>query len=134
MGSSSLDSMRVAAVVFLAVSGTALTKTVPLEDRQLPDLAALTGLLGLLSGGGATGADPLSTLLSLLGNNGATGGIGDLFGGATGSSSTPPPDQGKGGKGKGKGKGGKGDLLSGLLAGRSLGEDRQLDALTGLLA
>merc|ERR1712112_739794 len=120
MGSSTLASMRVAAVVFLALCGTVLSKTVPQEDRQLPDLGALTGLLGLLSGCGASGANPLSTLLSLLGNNGDTGGISDLLGGATGKG--------------GKGKGGKGDLLSGLLGGRSLEEDRQLDALAGLLA
>merc|ERR1711862_204337 len=134
MGSSSLTRMRVAAIVFLALCGTAVTKTVPEEDRQLPNLGALTGLLGggnglaeLLGGGGApggalpsnllggltgaAGANPLSNLLGLLGNNGAAGGISNLLGGSTG----------KGGKGKGgKGKGGKGDIFSGLFGGRSL--------------
>merc|ERR1712203_840056 len=124
MGSSTLTSMRVAAVVFLALCGTALTKTVPEEDRQLPDLGALTGLLGLLSGGGASGdsgANLLSTLLGLLGNNGATEesgkGLSDIFSG-------------------GKGKAGKGDSLSGIFGRSSVEEDRQLpnlEALTGLL-
>merc|ERR1711970_39473 len=112
MGSSTLTSMRVAAVVFLALCGTALTKTVPEEDRQLPDLGALTGLLGLLNGGDASGdagANLLSTLLGLLGNNGAS------------------EESGK--RGKGKGKGGKGDSLSGLFGRSSLGEDRQLPTL-----
>merc|ERR1712212_1147826 len=149
MGSSSLTRMRVAAIVILALCGTAVTKTVPEEDRQLSNLGALTGLLGggnglagLLGGGGAPGgalpsnllgglteaaeANPLSNLLGLLGNNGATGGISNLLGGATGKGG-----KGKGGKGGilsnlgnlgkgGKGKGGKGDIFSGLFGGRSL--------------
>merc|ERR1712212_1476265 len=127
MGSSTLTSMRVAAVVFLALCGTAVTKTVPQEDRQLPDLGALTGLLGLLSGGGASGdsgANLLSTLLGLLDNNGATGESGKGKG-----------KEGKGGKGLtdifSGGKGGKGDLLSGLLGRSAPGEDRQLPNLEG---
>merc|ERR1711973_774524 len=123
MGSSSLTSMRVAAIVILALCGAAVTNTVPEEDRQLSNLGALlgggNGLAGLLGGGGApggalpsnllgglTGATPLSNLLGLLGNNGATGGISDLFGEATGKG--------------GKGKGGKGNIFSGLAGGRSL--------------
>merc|ERR1712212_66655 len=142
MGSSSLTRMRVAAIVILALSGTAVTKTVPEEDRQLPNLGALTGLLGggnglagLLGGGGAqggalpsnllgsltgaAGANPLSNLLGLLGNNGATGGISNLLG---------KGGKGKGGKGGilsnldgfGKGGKGKGGIFSGLSGGRSL--------------
>merc|ERR1711970_667437 len=147
MGSSSLTRMRVAAIVILALCGTAVTKTVPEEDRQLSNLGALTGVLGggnglagLFGGGaapggalpsnllggltGATGANPLSNLLGLLGNNGATGGSSNLLDGATGKG-------GKGGKGGilsnlgnlgkgGKGKGGKGNIFSGLFGGRSL--------------
>merc|ERR1711970_598691 len=143
MGSSSLTRMRVAAIVILALCGTAVTKTVPEEDRQLSNLGALTGLLGggnglagLLGGvgapggalpsnllcglTGASGANPLSNLLGLLGNNGATGGISNLLGGSTGKGG-----KGKGGKGGilsnlsgfgkgGKGKGGKGGFLSNL--------------------
>merc|ERR1711970_215712 len=146
MGSSSLTRMRVAAIVILALCGTAVTKTVPEEDRQLSNLGALTGLLGggiglagLLGGGGAqggalpsnllggltgaSGANPLSNLLGLLGNNGATGGISNFLGGSTGKGG-----KGKGGKGKGGflsnlgnlGKGGKGGIFSGLSGGRSL--------------
>merc|ERR1711970_1150873 len=123
MGSSSLTRMRVAAIVILALCGTAVTKTVPEEDRQLSNLGALTGLLGggnglagLLGGDaapggalpsnllggltGATGANPLSNLLGLLGSNGATGGSSNLLDGATGKG--------------GKGKGGKGGILSNL--------------------
>merc|ERR1711970_822671 len=123
MGSSSLTRMRVAAIVILALCGTAVTKTVPEEDRQLSNLGALTGLLGggnglagLLGGGGAqgealpsnllggltgaAGANPLSNLLGLLGNNGATGGISNFLGGSAGKG--------------GKGKGGKGGILSNL--------------------
>merc|ERR1711970_1366857 len=141
MGSSSLTRMRVAAIVILALCGTAVTKTVPEEDRQLSNLGALTGVLGggnglagLFGGGaapggalpsnllggltGATGANPLSNLLGLLGNNGATGGSSNLLDGATGKGG-----KGKSGKGGilsnlgnfGKGgKGGKGGILSNL--------------------
>merc|ERR1712212_1125444 len=152
MGSSSLTRMRVAAIVILALCGTAVTKTVPEEDRQLSNLGALTGVLGggnglagLFGGGaapggalpsnllggltGATGANPLSNLLGLLGNNGATGGSSNLLDGATGKGG-----KGKSGKGGilsnlgnfgkgGKGKRGKGDIFAGLFGGRSL--DRQ---------
>merc|ERR1711887_269930 len=123
MGSNSLTRMRVEAIAILALCGTAVTKTVPEEDRQLTNLGALTGLLGggnglagLLGGGaapggalpsnllggltGASGANHLSNLLGLLGNNGATGGISNLLGGSTGKG--------------GKGKGGKGGILSNL--------------------
>merc|ERR1711970_672195 len=138
MGSSSLTRMRVAAIVILALCGTAVTKTVPEEDRQLSNLGALTGVLGggnglagLFGGGaapggalpsnllggltGATGANPLSNLLGLLGNNGATGGGSNLLDGATGKGG-----KGKGGKGSflsnfgNFGKGGKGGILSNL--------------------
>merc|ERR1712212_670632 len=130
MGSSSLTRMRVAAIVILALCGTAVTKTVPEEDRQLSNLGALTGVLGggnglagLFGGGaapggalpsnllggltGASGANPLSNLLGLLGNNGATGGISNLLGGSTGKGGKGKGKDGKGGKGK-DGKGGKG--------------------------